>query len=55
MKRLKKITGQTACSIVTLNGTIAAFNEHGIIEVEQVSNKLYDDLRNLYEALFGGK
>ena len=55
MKQLKKITGQTTSEIVTPNGKRAKFDENGIIEIKNVSNRIDKDYERALLELFGGK
>ena len=55
MSSLKKATGQTFSKIVTPNGRICVFDEHGIIETGSVSNTIDDARKQALLKLFGGK
>jgi len=55
MKRLKKMTGQSHSIIVTPNGRMSSFNEHGVIETGSVSNMLDEKHKKALLKLFGGE
>lgn len=52
---LREKTGQKTSKIVTPNGIITTFSEHGTIEIGHVSNVIDDTARKEYLRLFGGK
>ena len=54
MNELKSKIGQMSSKIVTPNGKTSTFNEYGVIETGYVSNALDDNLKAMYEKLFGG-
>ena len=54
MNELKSKIGQMSSKIVTPNGKTSTFNEYGVIETGYVSNTLDDNLKAMYEKLFGG-
>ena len=53
MRYLHEITGQRTSSIVTPNGRTVLFGEHGVIETSSVSNLIDQEMRAMYEKLFG--
>lgn len=53
--RLKKLTGQQYSTIVTPNGRLSTFNEHGVIETGHIANTLDDSHKKALLELFGGK
>ena len=55
MKMLRKTTGQRISTIVTPDGRICTFNEHGVVSVGTVSNKIDKSLKETYIKMFGGK
>ena len=55
MGALKKATGQAFSKIVTPNGRICIFDEHGVIETGSVSNTIDDARKQALLKLFGGK
>ena len=54
MKSLRKSTGQRTSTIVTPNGRISTFDEHGVISTGTVSNTIDENLRKTYLEMFGG-
>ena len=55
LSMLKRLTGQSESKIVTPNGRISTFNEHGVIETGSVSNVIDHDMKEVYTRLFGGE
>ena len=55
MKMLRRVTGQRVSTIVTPDGRTCTFNEHGVVTVGTVSNKIDKTLRETYIKMFGGK
>lgn len=55
MRKLRRTTGQKNSTIVTPNGRTCTFNEHGVVTVGTVSNKIDKSLKETYIKMFGGK
>lgn len=55
MRQLRIWTGQLTSTIVTSNGKTLIYNERGSISTGTVPNTINEDLRRIYNSLFGGE
>lgn len=55
VKYLREHTGKDTSKIVTPNGRLITFSEHGVVSVGTIPNIIDDDARQIYLKLFGGE
>lgn len=54
MTRIYQATGQRSSEIVTPNGRITVYSGTGVIETGTVSNLIDNEMKSIYNKLFGG-